>query len=362
MIAGRNSVCFVIFMELEIKMDMSQDVVVSVMMIAYNVGKYIDYAIAGVMGQNTDFSMELVIGEDQSTDDTYAKCCAWKERFPGRIRLVRNEHNLGLSRNYQSTWHHCKGKYVAVCDGDDYWTDPRKLQKMVDYMESHPETSLCFHRVLNWYADTGFKYLGERLAESDFTLADLAVKNFITHSSVLERKENLPELPDWTMGTNSGDYLFSLIQATKGKIHYFPEIMGVYVKHSSSFWTGAGGLKEDPVTVRERFIDYLSRTGNDANALSNLKLACDAHYLKWLGVLGMRPVQDESEAAARMRESALSRLRERHPGWSDADISAKASLCGSGFSFKQKVWLAAKKAYGYLTVLRPLPKPAGNLL
>ena len=106
-------------MELEIKMDMSQDVVVSVMMIAYNVGKYIDYAIAGVMGQNTDFSMELVIGEDQSTDDTYAKCCAWKERFPGRIRLVRNERNLGLSRNYQSTWHHCKGKYVAVCDGDE---------------------------------------------------------------------------------------------------------------------------------------------------------------------------------------------------------------------------------------------------
>lgn len=339
-----------------------EEVMVSVMMIAYNVSKYIDCAIAGVMGQQTNFRVELVIGEDQSTDATYAKCCAWQSRFPDKIRLIRNEHNLGLSRNYQSTWHYCTGKYVAVCDGDDYWTDPHKLQKMVDYMELHPETSLCFHRVLNWYVDTGFKYLGERLAKSDFTMSDLTKKNFITHSSVLERKSNMKEIPDWMMGTTSGDYLFSLIQACYGKIHYFPEVMGVYVKHSSSFWTGVGGIKEDPLIVRERFVEYLSRMGGHDEAISNLEKACEGHYFKWLEVLGLRIVANESESHIRMRKTALSKLRERHPEWTESDILDQIRIRFPKPSIRQRLYLLAKKCYGYLTVLKPLPKPAGNLL
>lgn len=340
-----------------------EEVMVSVMMIAYNSEKYIDRAIAGVMGQNTNFRVELVIGDDCSTDTTYVKCSFWKERFPGKIKLIQNAHNLGVSRNYQSTWHHCTGKYVAICDADDYWTDAHKLQKMVDYMECHPETSLCFHRVLNWYENKGFKYKGEALKTSDFTIDDLTQKNFITHLSVLERKINMPEIPDWTMDTYSGDYAFSLIQATKGNIHYMGnDIMGVYVKNSNSAWAGKEFLNESPVIIREMAIDYLCGLGGFDVAISNLESSCEAHYLKWLELLGFREKEGETEGHIRMRKTALSKLRERHPEWTESDILDQIRIRFPKPSIRQRLYLLAKKCYGYLTVLKPLPKPAGNLL
>ena len=124
---------------------------VSVVMLAYNIGRYVETAIRGVLSQQTDYPVQLVIAEDCSTDDTRAICLRYKERYPDRITLLLHEQNMGLQRNFMDAHRHCTGEYIAICDGDDYWFDRRKLQRMTDFMDANPRYALCFHRVINFY-------------------------------------------------------------------------------------------------------------------------------------------------------------------------------------------------------------------
>lgn len=119
--------------------------VVSVHMMAYNHAKYIARAIEGVVMQETDFEYELVIGEDCSKDDTRKICFEYQKRHPEKIRVLwhhENVHNRG--GNGARIHAHCRGEFVAFCEGDDYWTDPKKLQKQVDVMRRNPSVGLCF--------------------------------------------------------------------------------------------------------------------------------------------------------------------------------------------------------------------------
>ena len=96
---------------------------VSVLMLTYNQENYIDEAIRSVVLQDTDFDFELIIGNDASTDHTARHCLEWKEKYPERIRLVNREQNLGLIGNFMETYALCRGTYIAICEGDDFWTD-----------------------------------------------------------------------------------------------------------------------------------------------------------------------------------------------------------------------------------------------
>ena len=121
------------------------DVKVSVAMITYNHERFIAQSIEGVLMQQTDFAVELVIGEDCSTDGTRAIVRRYGERHPERIRLLLPERNLGADANLAAVLKACRGQYVALLEGDDYWTDPTKLQKQVDFLEEHPDYVLCHH-------------------------------------------------------------------------------------------------------------------------------------------------------------------------------------------------------------------------
>ena len=119
--------------------------VVSVHMITYNHEPYIRQAIEGVMMQKTDFEFELVIGEDCSQDKTREICFEYQKKHPDKIRVLwwhENVSNLGGNGRRVSA--HCRGEFIAFCEGDDYWIDPLKLQKQVDVMRNHPNVGLCF--------------------------------------------------------------------------------------------------------------------------------------------------------------------------------------------------------------------------
>jgi len=123
--------------------------VVSVCMVTYNHEAYIRQAIEGVMMQKTDFEFELVIGEDCSTDKTREICFEYQKKYPDKIRvlwwhenLYKLNHPAGL--NFERTSSHCRGEFMAICEGDDYWIDPLKLQKQVDVMRKHPNVGWCF--------------------------------------------------------------------------------------------------------------------------------------------------------------------------------------------------------------------------
>jgi len=119
---------------------------VSVRMATYNHEKWIAQAIEGVVNQKTDFEYELVIGEDCSTDRTREICFEYQKRYPDKIRVLWADVNVNSigSGNAGRINAHCRGEFLATCEGDDYWTDPLKLQKQVEFMEAHEEYSVCF--------------------------------------------------------------------------------------------------------------------------------------------------------------------------------------------------------------------------
>ena len=127
--------------------------VVSVCMITYNHEAYIAQAIDGILMQKTNFPIELIIGEDCSTDNTRKIVVEYAEKYSEIIRPVLPEKNLGIMKNFIETMEAARGKYIALCEGDDYWTDPYKLQKQVDFLEANEEYSLCFHKVNVRYED-----------------------------------------------------------------------------------------------------------------------------------------------------------------------------------------------------------------
>jgi glycosyltransferase involved in cell wall biosynthesis len=117
---------------------------VSVKMITYNHAPYIRRAVEGVLQQKTNFPFELVIGEDCSTDGTREIVFEYERRYPDLVRVIYSKHNVGASANNRQTAKACSGKYLAFCEGDDFWHDPGKLQKQVGYLESHPECGLVY--------------------------------------------------------------------------------------------------------------------------------------------------------------------------------------------------------------------------
>lgn len=119
---------------------------VSVVTITYNHEPWIARTIEGVLSQKVDFPLEMVIAEDCSTDGTRAVCERYAEAHPDIIRLLPSERNLGIIPNERRAMAAARGKYIAFCEGDDYWTEPSKLQRQVDFLESHPDYSVCFTR------------------------------------------------------------------------------------------------------------------------------------------------------------------------------------------------------------------------
>ena len=133
---------------------------VSVFMMAYNHEKYISEAIDGVLMQKTNFDFDIVIGEDCSTDNTRQIVLDYQQQYPGKVKLLLHEKNIGAMANQMAVFNACKGKYIAMCEGDDYWTDPYKLQKQVDFLEANEDYSICSHRY-SFYSERTKKFAND---------------------------------------------------------------------------------------------------------------------------------------------------------------------------------------------------------
>ena len=109
---------------------------VSVCMIAYNHQEFISQALDSILQQKTNFPFEIIIGDDNSKDDTGKICRAYAAKFPGQIKYFHREKNMGMMPNMIDILNCCDGKYIALCEGDDYWTDEKKLQTQADFLET----------------------------------------------------------------------------------------------------------------------------------------------------------------------------------------------------------------------------------
>lgn len=207
---------------------------VSVQMLAYEHGAFIKQAIEGVLMQKTKFKYELIIGEDCSTDNTRIICEKYAKQYPDIINLLPSDRNLGMIENGNRTFRACTGKYIAICEGDDYWTHHSKLQKQVEFLEKHNNYSMCFHKAKVIYNDKFKKSrdFPNHSLKADINLTDIIEKKwFIPSSSICFRKNSL-ELPTWINHIFGVDMAIQLIMATKGEIRYIDKSMSAYRKHS----------------------------------------------------------------------------------------------------------------------------------
>lgn len=237
---------------------------VSVVMITYNHEKFIAQAIDSVLMQEIKFDYEIVIGEDCSTDNTRHIVIDFQKRYPDKIRLLLPEQNLGMLKNFITTIQACRGEYTAILEGDDYWTSPHKLQRQIDFLDNHPECTICFHDVTEIYEDNSKQpwrsicgYQKEILE-----LEDLLKHNIAYTCTAMFRKSVVKEFPDWySMGlVKAGDYPLWIFCAEKGKIGYLHEVMAVYRIHSGGVWSSQKKNKQlqDEIIVNEYINQYLN--------------------------------------------------------------------------------------------------------
>lgn len=215
---------------------------VDINLITYNHERFIAKAIESVLEQKTDFVYRLTIGDDCSTDNTKAIIRDYAQQYPDRIQVLLASEHRGIERKDRVSIEVLRlntSKYVALLDGDDYWTDPHKLQKQVDFLESHPECTMCFHNTMIFYEDgsqepTTFCPPNQKVIS---TLEDLLSGNFIQSCSILFRRGLFGEFPDWFYTSKMGDWPIHIMNARHGNIGYIDEVMGAYRIHRGGLWS-----------------------------------------------------------------------------------------------------------------------------
>lgn len=207
---------------------------VSVCMVSYNQEKFVKEALDSVLMQKTTFPIEIIVSDDCSSDTTPEILKDYAARFPGIVKPIFGTVNLGYPNNQRRSLEAGQGKYIALCDCDDFWTDSYKLQKQVDYMETNPDCAICFHNVMNVYeGDAGTRSLMNPLDfPSELSTEDMINRKwFLPTNSELFRREYLT-FPAWYDSVLHIDYVLNLIISQFGKLHYMPDVMAVY-RHTS---------------------------------------------------------------------------------------------------------------------------------
>lgn len=214
---------------------------VSIVCISYNHEKFITQALEGfVSQQHLDFDIEIIIADDASTDGTQKIIAEFQQKHSNLIHSILRNKNVGVQENLEEALCVSKGEYIALCEGDDYWTDSEKLQKQVDYMRKHKEAAVCFHPVDVIYEDDPTKKDIFPVTEQGrvFTFKDLLNENFIQTNAVMYRR-----LADYRHVVPKDilplDWYMHILHASKSPdepIGFICESMGVYRRHSHGIW------------------------------------------------------------------------------------------------------------------------------
>lgn len=225
---------------------------VSVLILAYNHEKFIAQAIESAVMQEVDFEYEIIIGEDCSKDNTRNIVIEYQEKYPQKIRLLLHEKNVGMHRNFDEVLQTGKGQYLAILEGDDYWVSPYKLQKQVDFLDTHSECSICFHNATVFYEDEerdNWEYC-HAINQEILGIEQLLISNFIPTPSVMYRGGIVKNLPDWFYELSMVDWPFHILHAKYGQIGYINEVMSAYRIHSRGVWSSKNSVEQLQATIK----------------------------------------------------------------------------------------------------------------
>jgi glycosyltransferase involved in cell wall biosynthesis len=233
---------------------MNSEPKISVLMITYNHARFIRQALDSVFAQRTNFSYEVVIGDDASTDGTGAILAEYAEKFPDRVRLLLRQKNIGMNPNLADTLAACRGEYIALLEGDDYWTDPDKLNRQVEFLDGHPECVNCFHNVVVVSDDPAVPVQGYHLhpdgrrllcaldLKPRYAQVDFLRGNYIPTCSVMFRRTAAGTLPPWFKKLQLGDHPLHVLCTEHGLAAYLPGVMAAYRLHAGGVWSSNTSL------------------------------------------------------------------------------------------------------------------------
>jgi glycosyltransferase involved in cell wall biosynthesis len=246
----------------------------SVLITTCNLEHYICRALDGVFAQEHEYSFEIVIADDASTDKTLERIQPYQQRFPGLIKLILHKTKVGLSRNYLSAMEACEGDYIALLDGDDYWTDPKKLQTQIAFLEEHSDFVLSCHRFRKYFVQEN-RYDGKLYpvlpanCQDGFLVDPDVFGNWVTQTLTVVFRNRVVDLNELKSYPSFKDthLFFCLMQRGKGYVHSFDG--GVYTIRGDGHWGVQDDLKRwrtDMATIEE-----LQQTYKDDESLKRAR-------------------------------------------------------------------------------------------
>lgn len=219
--------------------DLSSIPLVSVVCITYNQVGYVRECLDGFLMQKTNFKFEILVHDDASTDGTADIIKEYQLKYPDLFFPIYQRENQ-FSKGVKGilitfVFPMCKGKYIALCEGDDFWTDPNKLQLQVDFLEKNPNYSVCFHPVKVFFEnhEKDDSIYPANNNKSDFTLKKLLKANFIQTNSVVYRKQDYSRA---VTNVSPGDWYLHLYHTQFGKIGFINKVMSAYRRHPGGIW------------------------------------------------------------------------------------------------------------------------------
>lgn len=277
---------------------------ISVALVTYNHERYIRQALNGILAQKTGYPFEIVVGDDSSTDGTRSILEKYQNKFNGVLRILNTPRNVGSLKNFQRTLQACEGEYIALCEGDDYWNDPLKLEKQTRYMDENPGCGLVHTNYNLVYekkqeAISAFNTRKNQQIPTGNILEDLLLSSshFIQTCTVMVRKGivdfNLFFEDLLARGWRLGDLALWLEFARRARIDYLPDVTGTYrlIENSASrqvdlrkhcqFHQSVFEIKyhywkkysKNPLTGRRILSSYYSTMIGDAYKMRDYRLA-----------------------------------------------------------------------------------------
>ncbi|HAQ38598.1 MAG TPA: hypothetical protein DCQ58_08835, partial [Saprospirales bacterium] len=262
---------------------------VSIVCITFNHGSFISKAMDGFVSQKTNFTFEAIIADDCSDDNSRSIITKYAKKYPNIIKPILRKKNIGSLPNYVNALSRAKGQYLAICDGDDYWTDEFKLQKQVDFLDNNPDFSMCCHPFRQTYIDnsvqdkiiTPWDFVSEDVKRRGYlTIKDIFPVNPIGSLTVMYRWSLKNKNLDWMKDYQIGDLVLHLLHADKGKIGVIDEVMAVYQRHVNGVWFG----NESKEKQRSFAVEY-------ANLLTDLDHELELKYTDVITPCKGRPLK-----------------------------------------------------------------------
>jgi glycosyltransferase involved in cell wall biosynthesis len=249
---------------------------VSVVVLTYNHDKYIQKALDSILMQKVDFPYEVIVGDDNSPDNTRSILNDYQKKYPQIFTMIYREINLGAQKNVQDLYLRCTGMYIAYLEGDDYWTSENKLQKQVDFLDSNPDYIACSHkvRVVDEHSNEIFTTKYPHISKKNYTFSHYK-KGLLPGQSAAIVCHNIYNRINYDrslfhkVDLEPGDRIKAFVLLCYGKIYFFHETMSAYryITNSGTSYSATVKNKKDinhlkKINFYREILDYSYKINN----------------------------------------------------------------------------------------------------